>query len=132
VDIAVAFGRRADERTWRRALVTTVESLAEMRNALGLGQGQPRRSDALTRHARRAFTGSAGVSEFLLDTWHERRNQLSAQKEPEHRSSRHPAAWWQRSDGTPRATVGCRIRFKATEPCLAAGVERIRGTLAKR
>ncbi len=61
-----------------RALVTTVQRLAEMRNALGLGHGRSRRSDALTRHARLAFTASAAVSEFLLDTWHERRDQLPA------------------------------------------------------
>ena len=57
-----------------RALVTAVQRLAELRNELGLGHGRAAASPALTRHARLAFTLSAGVSEFLLDTWHERRS----------------------------------------------------------
>lgn len=55
-----------------RALVTTVQRLAELRNELGLGHGRNRSSQALTRHARLAFNAAAAVSEFLLDTWHER------------------------------------------------------------
>jgi AbiJ N-terminal domain 3/Abortive infection C-terminus len=56
-----------------RALVTTVQSLAELRNALGTGHGPSRRSAALTRHARLAFNSSIAVTTFLLDTWHERK-----------------------------------------------------------
>jgi len=56
-----------------RALVTTVQSLAELRNALGTGHGPTRRSSALTRHARLAFNSSVALTEFLLDTWHERK-----------------------------------------------------------
>ena len=58
-----------------RALVTTVQRLAELRNRneLGLGHGRNRTSPALNRHARLAFTAATGVAEFLLDTWHARR-----------------------------------------------------------
>jgi hypothetical protein len=56
-----------------RALVTTVQSLAELRNALGTGHGPSRQSAALTRHARLAFNSSLAVTTFLLDTWHERK-----------------------------------------------------------
>lgn len=56
-----------------RALITTIQSLAELRNELGLGHGRVRPSPALTRHARLAFNASVAVCEFLLDTWHERR-----------------------------------------------------------
>lgn len=56
-----------------RALVTTVQRLAELRNELGLGHGRNRPSQALTRHARLAFNTGSSVAEFLLDTWHERR-----------------------------------------------------------
>lgn len=56
-----------------RALVTTVQRLAELRNELGLGHGRSRASQALSRHARLAFNTASAVAEFLLDTWHERR-----------------------------------------------------------
>lgn len=56
-----------------RALITTIQSLAELRNELGLGHGRVRPSPALTRHARLAFNSSVAVCEFLMDTWHERR-----------------------------------------------------------
>jgi hypothetical protein len=56
-----------------RALVTTVQALAELRNELGSGHGRVRPSPALTRHAQLAFNASIAVSEFLLDTWHARR-----------------------------------------------------------
>lgn len=56
-----------------RALATAVQRLAELWNEIGLGHGRAAASPALTRHARLAFTLAAGVSEFLLDTWHERR-----------------------------------------------------------
>ena len=60
-----------------RALVTTVQRLAELRNELGLGHGRSRASEALTRHARLAFNTASAVAEFLLDTWHERRGDAS-------------------------------------------------------
>jgi hypothetical protein len=56
-----------------RALVTTIQSLAELRNAIGSGHGQTRNSPALTRHARLAFNSAVAVTEFLLDTWHVRK-----------------------------------------------------------
>jgi hypothetical protein len=56
-----------------RALVTTVQRLAELRNELGLGHGRSRTSPALDRHARLAFNTASAVAEFLLDTWHARR-----------------------------------------------------------
>ena len=56
-----------------RALVTTVRSLAELRNELGSGDGRVRASPALTRHAQLAFNAAVAISEFLLDTWHARR-----------------------------------------------------------
>lgn len=56
-----------------RALATTVQRLAELRNELGLGHGRNRASADLTRHARLTFTAASAVSEFMLDTWHERR-----------------------------------------------------------
>jgi hypothetical protein len=65
-------GSEAAVRTLR-ALITTIQSLAELRNAVGGGHGRVRPSPALTRHARLAFNSSVAVCEFLLDTWHERR-----------------------------------------------------------
>jgi AbiJ-like protein/abortive infection Abi-like protein len=56
-----------------RAVVTTVQALAELRNELGSGHGRVRPSPALTRHAQLAFNAAVAVSEFLLDTWHSRR-----------------------------------------------------------
>jgi hypothetical protein len=56
-----------------KALVAIVQSLAELRNALGLGHGRQRRSPALARHARLAATAARGVTEFVLETWHVRR-----------------------------------------------------------
>lgn len=55
-----------------RALVTTIQSLAEMRNRLGLGHGRSERSVALTRHARLTLNTAVAVAEFLLDTWQDR------------------------------------------------------------
>lgn len=55
-----------------RALVTVVQRLAELRNELGLGHGRAQASKALVRHARLAFNSASAVTEFLLDTWHER------------------------------------------------------------
>ncbi len=56
-----------------RALASAVQSLAELRNELGLGHGRNSASKALTRHARLAFNSASAVAEFMLDTWHARR-----------------------------------------------------------
>jgi hypothetical protein len=56
-----------------RSLVSTIQSLAELRNEIGSGHGRNRRAPALTRHGRLAFNASVAVVEFLLDTWHVRR-----------------------------------------------------------
>jgi hypothetical protein len=53
-------------------LATTVQSLAELRNELGLGHGRTAPSPALARHARLALNSTVTVAEFLLDTWQER------------------------------------------------------------
>jgi len=55
-----------------RTLVTTVNSLAELRNQLGIGHGQSTRSQALARHARLALNTTVAVAEFILDTWQSR------------------------------------------------------------
>jgi Abortive infection C-terminus len=54
-------------------LSSAVQGLAELRNELGLGHGRTTRSPALTRHARLAANSARAVTEFILDTWHERR-----------------------------------------------------------
>jgi len=56
-----------------RTLTTTVQSLAELRNELGTGHGRGRRSVTQPRHARLAFHAAWAVTEFLLATWHQRR-----------------------------------------------------------
>jgi plasmid stabilization system protein ParE len=58
-------------------LSTTVQSLAELRNELGLGHGRTAPSPAFARHARLAFNSARAVVEFLLETWHERRRSES-------------------------------------------------------
>jgi Abortive infection C-terminus len=55
-------------------LATAVQSLAELRNELGLGHGKTKPSPAFARHARLAFNASRAVVEFLLETWHTRRD----------------------------------------------------------
>jgi hypothetical protein len=55
-----------------RSLVSVVQSMAELRNELGLGHGRPSPSAAAVRHARLTFNAATAVVEFLLDTWHER------------------------------------------------------------
>ncbi|ORB68911.1 hypothetical protein BST47_01225 [Mycolicibacterium tusciae] len=55
-----------------RTLVTTVQSLAELRNELGIGHGKSRRSVALARHARLALNATVTIAEFVLDTWQAR------------------------------------------------------------
>ena len=52
-----------------RTLVTTVNSLAALRNELGIAHGQSARSVALARHARLALNGTVTIAEFVLDTW---------------------------------------------------------------
>lgn len=59
-------------------LVTAVQSLAELRNALGVGHGRAQRIPSLERHTRRAMNASRTVAEFLLATWHQRRNESSS------------------------------------------------------
>jgi hypothetical protein len=55
-----------------RTLVTTVQSLAELRNELGIGHGQSTRSVAVARHARLALNATVTIAEFVLDTWQAR------------------------------------------------------------
>lgn len=55
-----------------RTLTTTVQSLAELRNQLGLGHGRTAPSPALARHARLALNSTVTITEFLLDTWQDR------------------------------------------------------------
>ena len=57
-------------------LATAVQGLAELRNELGLGHGRTKPSPALARHARLAANSARTVVEFLLDTWHERRQDV--------------------------------------------------------
>lgn len=71
-----AKGSQAAQRA-ARALASAVQSLAELRNELGLGHGRNVASKALTRHARLAFNSASAVAEFLLDTWHQRRDDAS-------------------------------------------------------
>jgi hypothetical protein len=68
---ATATGSDAAQRVLR-GLVTAVQNLAELRNALGMGHGRAQRAPALERHARLAMNASRTVAEFLLATWHER------------------------------------------------------------
>jgi hypothetical protein len=58
-------------------LATAVQSLAELRNELGLGHGRTRPSPAFARHARLAFNAARAVVEFMLETWHERHRAAS-------------------------------------------------------
>jgi hypothetical protein len=67
-----AKGSKAAQRVLQN-LATAVQSLAELRNELGLGHGRTRPSPALERHARLAFNASRTVVEFVLQTWHERK-----------------------------------------------------------
>jgi hypothetical protein len=60
-----------------RAMVTTLQALAEMRNELGIGHGSSTASKALTRHAKLAFHCARGLAEFLLDTWHVRADEAN-------------------------------------------------------
>ena len=67
-------GSQASQRALR-SLVGVVQGLAELRNEIGLGHGQPTLTLALARHARLSGTAARAVTEFLLDTWHVRKQQ---------------------------------------------------------
>lgn len=71
---AVPESARASRTSQRilRTLVTTVNSLSELRNELGIGHGLSRRSGALARHARLALNATVTIAEFVLDTWQTR------------------------------------------------------------
>lgn len=71
---AVPGSARASQTSQRilRTLVTTVNSLSELRNELGIGHGQSQRSGALARHARLALNATVTIAEFVLDTWQTR------------------------------------------------------------
>ena len=53
-------------------MATAVQSMAELRNQLGLGHDKTSNSPALERHARLSFNAASTVVEFILQTWHER------------------------------------------------------------
>lgn len=55
-----------------RTLVTTVGTIAELRNELGIDHGKSERSAALARHARLVLNATVTVAEFVLDTWQAR------------------------------------------------------------
>ena len=69
-----AKGSAAAQRVLQN-LSTTVQSLAEFRNELGLGHGKTQPTPALSRHARLSVNASRTVAEFLLETWHARRDE---------------------------------------------------------
>ncbi len=56
-----------------RALSTTVQSIAEARNAIGDGHGSEELSPATPKHSRLVFNATVAVAEFIADTWHESR-----------------------------------------------------------
>lgn len=74
---AVPSNRKGSEAAGKilQNLATTVQSMAELRNELGLGHGKTKNSPALERHARLAFNAARTVVEFLLQTWHQRKDQ---------------------------------------------------------
>ncbi len=77
-----------------RAMVVTVQSLAELRNELGLGHGRTKTSAALSRHARLASAAARGISEFMLETWHVRKSReqpASQDMQPKPPSTERPA-----------------------------------------
>lgn len=68
-----AKGSQAAQRVLQN-LMTAVQGLAELRNELGLGHGRTAPSPALARHARLAANSARAVVEFLLETWHARKD----------------------------------------------------------
>lgn len=72
-----AKGSQAAQRVLQN-LMTAVQSLAELRNELGLGHGRARRSKVPARYARLAFNATVTVVEFLLETWHVRKSEQDA------------------------------------------------------
>jgi abortive infection Abi-like protein len=72
---SVPGGKKGSEAAVKtlRALVTTIQAIAELRNEIGIGHGRAYSSPALTRHGRLAFNAAVTVVEFVLDTWHVRR-----------------------------------------------------------
>jgi hypothetical protein len=72
-----AKGSQAAQRVLQN-LATAVQSLAELRNELGIGHGRTKSSPAFARHARLASNAARTVVEFFLETWHERRRAESA------------------------------------------------------
>lgn len=73
---ASAKGSRASHRVLQN-FSTAVQCLAELRNELGLGHGGTVPSPALGRHARLAANAARTVAEFVLETWHERKQQAA-------------------------------------------------------
>ena len=68
---ASARGSEASQKILQ-TLVTTVGTLAELRNELGIDHGKSERSAALARHARLALNVTVTVAEFILGTWQDR------------------------------------------------------------
>lgn len=68
-----ARGSAAAQRVLQN-LMTAVQGLAELRNELGLGHGRTAPSPALARHARLAANSARAVVEFVLETWHSRKD----------------------------------------------------------
>lgn len=76
-----AKGSQASQRILR-SLTTSIQGIAELRNELGLGHGRTTRSNLRPRHARLAMNSTVTVTEFLLDTWHDRISTGKIAKEP--------------------------------------------------
>lgn len=72
---ASAKGSQAAQRVLQN-LATMVQSLAELRDELGLGHGRSNKSPALSRHARLACNASRTLTEFVLETWQTRKTQV--------------------------------------------------------
>jgi hypothetical protein len=70
-----AKGSQASQKVLQN-LATMVQSLAELRDELGLGHGRSKASPALERHARLACNASRTLTEFVLETWQTRKTQV--------------------------------------------------------